>query len=166
MIVSDMRHHSLFQNMASAEQSRVSHSVGGEPKSRPETVRENRSPSSSSVKEVPRNDSLGKLITRVDILKESLHKILTTFPPFFPIGTYQRLDLIMEIKGVQGEMAQQAAENRDLPPFTAPAEGEGLKETSNDGEIMSALQGMFKFRAEAGAVMKKQAEAAPLSIKV
>ena len=166
MIISDMRHLSLFQNAVIHEQGRVSDPTVGVPKSRPETAQGNRniSSSSASATEASRGNSLGKLITRVDLLKESLEKILTHFPPFFPIGTYQRPDWILEIKGMQDEIAQLAAANKELPPFTMPA-GE-LNETSSDGEIMEAMQGMLQFSAEASASMKKQAEATPLSIKI
>jgi len=165
MNVSDMRHLPLFQHTALPEQGRVSDSAGKTSKSRLETAQENRRASSSvSTTEAPRENSLGRLITRVDLVKESLEKILTHFPPFFPIGAYHRPDWIMEIKGMQDEIAQLAAANKEMPPFTMPT-GE-LNETSSDGEVLEALQGMLQFSTEASASMKKQAEATPLSIKI
>jgi hypothetical protein len=162
MIISDMRHHSLFQNAAFSGQNKVSDSARGAPKLQSEETRVSRA-SSDSAPRVPQENPLTRLVTRVDILKESLDKILTHFPPFFPIGTYQRMDWVMEIKGIQDEIVQMSAEREDLPPF-APAED--LRETSSDEEIMGAVQGVFQFRAEAGELVKKQAEAAPLSIKI
>ena len=168
MNISDTRHLPLFQNAVASEQGRVSSSTGGgAAKSRPEAVREGRSASSSSGSAAgvsSRESSLGTLITRVDLLKESIEKILTHFPPFFPIGTYQRPDWVTEIKGMQNEMIQLAAENKELPPFAAPAEE--LRDTSSDEEIRGALENMLQFSTEASTAMKKQAEATPLSIKI
>ena len=161
MIISDMRYNALFQSKAFSGQSKGADSSGGVSKSRSEPVQENLA--SISMPKVPRESSLARLVTRVDALKESLDKILISFPPFFPIGTYQRLDMIMEIKGIQEEIYQLAGENKDLSPFVPK---EQLNETSEDGEIMGALQGMFQFRAEANTMVKKHTEANPLSIKI
>jgi hypothetical protein len=157
MIISDMRHSSLLQGAALSGQKRDSPSGS----SRPETVR------ASGVPEpAPKalENPLGRLITRINTLQESLDKLLISYPPFFPIGAYHRMDWIMEIRAVQTEAAQLAAENKNLPPIMVPAEE--LSETSKDEEIMGALQEVFQFRTVADAVMKKQAETPPLSIKI
>ena len=40
----------------------------------------------------------------ISYLKEQLDKILVNYPPFFPLGTYQRLDLIKKIKGIEEDI--------------------------------------------------------------
>jgi hypothetical protein len=160
MISSDMRHQSISQSAVFTGQNKATDS-GGALKSHTEPVRESR-PSGSAPQAAPVENSLARLATRIDAFKASLDKILSHFPPFFPIGTYHRMDAIVEITAIQGEMVRLAAGNENLPSV-AP---EALSETSSEEEIMGALEGIFQFRAEAGAVMKQQAEVVPVSIKI
>jgi|GEM_PF-4247341 len=159
MIISNTQ--SLFQNIALSEQNKASGSVREASKARPEAARE--APPVSAP--VPSSVSLGKLLARIDALRGvAVDPTSIIFLPYFPIATYHRLDMLMEIRAVQDEAAKLAAEKREAPPWATKK----LSETSSDGEIREMLQSMFQFRAEAEAMMKQaETEAAPkrLSIK-
>jgi hypothetical protein len=71
---------------------------------------------------------LQKPVARVDIAKDHVDKILSSFPPFFPIATYQKMNWMAEIKVPQSEVTvagPQAAENMELPSFAAAEEMSG-----------------------------------------
>jgi hypothetical protein len=84
------------------------------------------------------------LINRIDYIKEQLDKVLVDFPPFFPPGTYQRVDLIKGIRNIQAEIEKSAfagAMKKDTSSWK-------LTEDATDHEISAALDKLFGFRDE------------------
>ncbi len=51
------------------------------------------------------------LLTHINYIKEQLDKILVDFPPFFPAGSYQRIDLIKGIRGIQDEVEKSSVQS-------------------------------------------------------
>jgi hypothetical protein len=77
-------------------------------------------------------------LTDSNFVKQQIETILTTFPPYFPAGSSQRIDLIKGVKGVQDEIKSSKfpAEVRDK------LAGQKLTDTSTDKEISTALKGI------------------------
>ena len=65
-------------------------------------------------------------------------------PPFFPIATYQRQDLIKRIRIVE-EAVQRASLDKNFNPGFA-AEGLSQRDLATDKEISSALDKLFALR--------------------
>lgn len=86
--------------------------------------------------------SLG-VIARVSNLQGAMDDMnVVHFPPFFPIARYQKIDLIMQIKGIQGDIAQSA-----LPPELKQAVStDKLKMDATDKEIGDAIGKLFAVR--------------------
>lgn len=78
----------------------------------------------------------------VNYLQKQLDIILTHYPPFFPPGTYQRLDLIKKIKGIQEEVEKSAIDANLKKMFS----GKMLSEDSTDKDISLALDKLFGLR--------------------
>jgi hypothetical protein len=74
-------------------------------------------------------------------IKEQIHSLMFDFPPFFPAGSPQRLDLIKGIKGVQDEIKKSP-----LPAeVKAKLTDQELTESSTDKEITTALKGIKQY---------------------
>jgi hypothetical protein len=73
------------------------------------------SPSASVSRNAPRTTVVQAttLVNHIDYLKEQLDKILVDFPPFFPPGSYQRVDLIKGIRNIQ-EGAEKSSVPRNM----------------------------------------------------
>jgi len=84
------------------------------------------------------------LITHINYTKEQLNKILVEFPPFFPPGSYQRIDLIKGIRGIQDEVEKSSIQS-DL---TKEISSNKLSGDATDSEISSALGKLFSLRDE------------------
>ncbi|MDA8239461.1 MAG: hypothetical protein M0Z67_03710 [Nitrospiraceae bacterium] len=82
------------------------------------------------------------LTAGIDYTKEQLDTILVSYPPFFPLGTYQRLDLIRQVQGLQDEVHKSSIDT-DLKKSIA---GSKLSEHATDQEISAALDGLFGLR--------------------
>jgi hypothetical protein len=78
----------------------------------------------------------------IDSIQEQLDLILVHYPPFFPIGTYQRLDLIQKIKGIQEEVERSSIDEGLKKTFSAAA----LKDDATDKDISLALDKLFGLR--------------------
>jgi len=85
------------------------------------------------------------IATGISYLKDQLEKLLTSFPPFFPVGSYQRADLITKVKGLE-ERIQEFAKSSSNPAQTDFGEFETLKDDASDQEISNALDRLFEFR--------------------
>ncbi len=106
------------------------------------------------------------LTAGIDYIKEQLDTILVSYPPFFPLGTYQRLDLIKQVQGLQDEV-QKSSIDIDLKKSIA---GSKLSEHANDQQISAALTGLFGLRetlaGDKSAALEKTKPGAILDIKV
>lgn len=87
---------------------------------------------------------IGQMISisaSIDFVSEQLKSLLTSFPPFFPVGSPQRVDLIKEIKDLQGKI-----EMADIPAPMKTIAGPSLSKQASDKEIDGALKGLMQFR--------------------
>jgi hypothetical protein len=84
------------------------------------------------------------LITRTNYTKEQLEKILVNFPPFFPAGSYQRVDLIKAVRGIQDQVEKSSIQSDLKQQITAGK----LSENATDSEISAALDQLFSLRDE------------------
>ena len=78
----------------------------------------------------------------IDSIQEQLDLILVHYPPFFPIGTYQRLDLIEKIRGVQEEVERSSIDESVKQTFCSQT----LKDDATDEDINEALDKLFGLR--------------------
>lgn len=84
------------------------------------------------------------LLNRIDCLKDQLDKILVSFPPFFPAGSYQRVDLIKGIRGIQDEVEKSSVQSE----LTQGISSSKLTEHATDSDISAALDKLFNFGDE------------------
>jgi hypothetical protein len=82
------------------------------------------------------------ITTYIDSIQEHLDLILVHYPPFFPIGTYQRLDLIEKIRGIQEEVERSSIDESVKQTFSS----EILKDDATDKDIYVALDKLFGLR--------------------
>lgn len=78
----------------------------------------------------------------IDYFKAQLDSLLTHYPPFFPAGSYQRIDLIKKIKGIQEEIERSSLDS-NLKKMSA---GRKLDNDSSDAEISAAIDNISKLR--------------------
>lgn len=106
------------------------------------------------------------LTAGINYMKEQLDEILISYPPFFPLGTYQRLDLIKKIHGLQDEVQKSSIDANLKETF---AENK-LPEHATDLEISAALDGLLGLRdtltKDKSASSEKAQPGAILDIKV
>ena len=80
-------------------------------------------------------------LTNTSYIKEQLKTIMYSFPPFFPLGSPQRLDLIAGIKGVQEEIGKSS-----LPPeLKEKLTTNKLTDKSTDKEVAAALADLKQY---------------------
>jgi hypothetical protein len=79
------------------------------------------------------------LLNQINYMKEQLGKILVDFPPFFPLGTYQRTDLIKGIRTIQDEVEKSSLQN----DMTKEISSQKLTENATDDDISAALDQLF-----------------------
>ncbi len=84
-----------------------------------------------------------KISERITTLQRNLDLTLVHYPPFFPIATYQRADMIVEMKGI-GEAIEQADINPALTQAAAVVAQ--LSSESNDADIAGALDKLLMVR--------------------
>lgn len=83
-------------------------------------------------------------LTDGNYVQEQIKMIMYSFPPFFPAGSPQRIDLIKGIKGAQ----------EDIKKSPLPTEvkdrlaGQNLTDAATDGEISAALKGVQQYREQ------------------
>jgi hypothetical protein len=85
------------------------------------------------------------LITHINYTKDQLDKILVSFPPFFPAGSYQRIDLIKSIRGIQDQVEKSSVQANVKQEI---ASSNKLSEKATDSEISAALDQLFSLRDE------------------
>jgi len=64
------------------------------------------------------------------------------YPPFFPIATYQRLNLIEKVRGIEEAIVQASLDESQTSAISANF----LKNHATDGEISAALGKLFALR--------------------
>lgn len=82
------------------------------------------------------------IVPSIGSIQAQLDLILVQYPPFFPIGKYQRLELIKNTNHVQEEIEKS---NID-PTLKNIYSGEKLSEKSTDEEISVALDELYQLR--------------------
>jgi hypothetical protein len=80
--------------------------------------------------------------SNIDYIKQHLDAVLINYPPFFPVGHPQRLDLIKGLKGIQ-EKVQKSALPAEVKKEVA---GTQLTAQSSDGEIAAALDSLVQVK--------------------
>jgi hypothetical protein len=94
------------------------------------------------------------LVNHIDYLKEQLDKILVDFPPFFPPGTYQRVDLIKGIRSIQDEVEKSSVPSDMKNDIST----QKLTENATDTEISVVLNKLLGFRDEIAQKLPEMAE--------
>lgn len=84
-----------------------------------------------------------KITERIATLQRNLDLTLVYFPPFFPIASYQRMDLITEMKAI-GEDISQADINPMLKQATLAVQQ--LSSESTDADLSGALEKLTAVR--------------------
>ena len=80
-------------------------------------------------------------LTSSNYIKQQIETIMNTFPPYFPAGSPQRVDLIKGVKGVQDEI-----KSTKLPTEVKDKlAGQKLTDAATDKEISSALKGIQQY---------------------
>ncbi len=64
------------------------------------------------------------------------------YPPFFPIATYQRLNLIEKVRGIEETIMQSSLDENLMSTIS----GNFLEDRATDGEIAAALGKLFALR--------------------
>lgn len=75
-------------------------------------------------------------------VKEQLETIMYSFPPFFPIGSPQRIDLIKGFKGVQDEIGKSSTP----PEAKQKVLDHKLTDASTDKEVAAALKDLKQYK--------------------
>jgi hypothetical protein len=81
-------------------------------------------------------------LTNTNYIKEQLNTIMFSFPPFFPLGSPQRLDLITGIKGVQEEIGKSSL----TPELKEKLTANKLSDKSTDKEVSAALADLKRYK--------------------
>jgi hypothetical protein len=84
-----------------------------------------------------------QITERINTLQRNLDLTLVHYPPFFPIATYQRMDMIMEIKGI-GEDIGKAPVDPALKQLASSAKT--LSPESTDSDIADTLDKLLSVR--------------------
>ena len=93
-------------------------------------------------------------LTNTSYIKEQLDTIMFSFPPFFPLGSPQRVDLIKGIKGVQEEIGKSSLPTELKEKLTANK----LTDTSTDKEVAAALAHIKLYTETIGPVRAQNAD--------
>jgi hypothetical protein len=130
----------LRQNAVGAVNTPPAASGGGPPASQRAAVSASEGTAAPQVQ--PEGISAG-----ISYLKEQLDNLLSSYPPFFPAGSYQRADLITKVRGIEEKIQEYARSSKlSNPTQTDFAEFETLKNEASDQEIAGALDRLFAFR--------------------
>jgi len=82
------------------------------------------------------------IIARVSSMEGQLDDVnAVVFPPFFPIATYQRIDLIMQVNGIREEISLST-----LPPEVKAIAGDNLDKDATDAQLGDAISKLFAVR--------------------
>ncbi len=82
------------------------------------------------------------IIASIDYIQKQLNKILTHYPPFFPPGTYQRLDLIKKIRDIQENVERSSLTNE----LKKTLSDKKLFDNATDKDLSSVLNKLFELR--------------------
>jgi hypothetical protein len=82
------------------------------------------------------------VVPRINYLKQQLSELLTSFPPYFPAGSPQRIDLIKKINGLD-ELVEKSSPKKSGDKTSSDNK---LSEDASDKEISAALDRLFGFR--------------------
>jgi hypothetical protein len=83
-------------------------------------------------------------LVNTNYIKEQLDAIMYSFPPYFPAGSPQRIDLIKGVKGVQDEIEKSSLPKEIKEKFA----GQKLTDAATDKEISTALEGIKQYKEE------------------
>lgn len=99
------------------------------------------------------------IIAQIDNLQKHVESDLNIVrdPPFFPIATYQRADLVKRVRVIE-EAVQRLGLEKDMKTALS---AEKLKDQATDREIAGALDKLFAFRDR----QKKSGPSLPAEIK-
>lgn len=78
----------------------------------------------------------------INYLHEQLQTLLTSFPPFFPAGSPQRLDLIKQIKSLEDQIGKSSEDDNVKTAFNEHK----LPDHASDHEISASLDRLIGFR--------------------
>ncbi len=78
----------------------------------------------------------------INYFKEQIRAILTSFPPFFPAGSPQRIDLIKKVKGLE-ELVEKSSPKKSSDKTSSDNR---LSEDASDKEISAALGQTFRLQ--------------------
>jgi hypothetical protein len=84
------------------------------------------------------------IVGNVNYIKEQLDNILVNFPPFFPPGSPQRMDLIKHVNEVREKIKQSAMTSEAKSSLS----DQPLPENASDKDISNALDGIFRLLAQ------------------
>lgn len=102
-----------------------------------------------------------RIAERIYLLQIKWDLLEIHYPPFFPIATYQRMDLIGEIRNLQEEVERSSLS----PEIKREIAGEKLRDDATDDQIAGILENMISLRDASGREPTGQAkEARPGSI--
>lgn len=79
---------------------------------------------------------------RINSIEQRQDLNLVQDPPFFPIATYQRMDLIGEIRSIQVEIERSSLS----PELKQDISGEKLKDEATDQQIANVLDKLLSLR--------------------
>lgn len=94
------------------------------------------------------------LTVGINYLQEQLQTLLTSFPPFFPAGSPQRLDLIKTIKGLE----EQVGKSSVADTMKKAIQENKLPEQASDQEISASIDRLIAFRDAVKQAEPAQAE--------
>lgn len=75
----------------------------------------------------------------ISFIKQQLDETLTSYPPFFPVGSYQRPDLIKGIQTLEEKIGKSVVDENIKKMFS----GEKLPDNASDAEISASLDKLF-----------------------
>jgi hypothetical protein len=82
------------------------------------------------------------ILAGINYIEEQLNNLLTSFPPFFPLGTFQRADLIKGIRSIEDQIGKSGG-NETLKKIFSDKK---LSENASDTEISASLSRLFTVR--------------------
>jgi hypothetical protein len=75
------------------------------------------------------------ILAGINYIEEQLRSLLTSYPPFFPLGTYQRADLIKGIRSIEDQIGRTHGDE-NLKKIISRKK---LPENASDAEISASL---------------------------
>jgi hypothetical protein len=82
------------------------------------------------------------ILAGINYVEDQLRTLLTSFPPFFPMGTFQRADLIRGIRSIEDQIGK-AGGNENIKKIFSDKK---LSANASDTEISASLSRLFAVR--------------------